>query len=185
MGWWIWAAAPALGATWTYRAPVPVTAPADGKGFRLCLDLPAKLEMEATTVTDGGVSLTCESTEESTKMCYEVREPWPESYKPLVCEGKTTSVRLQLVPAFDPNDSVRDGEVLISSAVDEVAAAFALPPGVWPAQVHEGTRDTVCRIEDQRLWVWREGTSRRRGMCEIRDRYGNLVRFTVRSGRFK
>lgn len=185
MGWWIWAAAPAFGATWTYRAPVPMEAPADGKGFALCLDLPAKLEMEDTTITQGGVSLTCSSTEESTKLCYTITDPWPTEYEPMTCEGKNTKVRLQLVPAFDPNDSLRDGSVVISSAIDEVAAVFALPPGIWPEQNHTGARNTRCRIDDERLWVWREGTSRRTGTCEIRDRFGNFLRFNVKSGRVK
>lgn len=179
------ASAPAQAATWTYRAPVPVKQPIDGKGFKLCLDLPAKLQMEPVTVENGGVTLTCSSTEDSTSLCYEIGQPWPERWEPMTCESASTKVRINFIPAFDPSDSVMDGAVVISGSVDEIAAVYGLPPGVWPEQTHKGARGTICRVEDQRLWVWREGTRRGKGTCEIRDRFGNDVRFTVRFGRVK
>lgn len=182
---WVWSIGPAHGATWTYRVPVPVHAPGDDRGFRVCLDLPARLEIEPTQVDADGLTLTCESTEETTSLCYEVTGDWPSSWTSLSCSGPQTRVQIEPVPAFDFDDTVLDGSVTIVRGIDEVAAVFALPPGLWPEQTYEGERDTLCRVKEGRLWIWREGTGRRRDFCEIRDRYGDTTRFKVRFGRLR
>lgn len=174
-----WLASSAQGATWVYRAPVPVTAPADGSGFSVCLKLPATIDVAPARVSEGSLSLTCRPEETHTSLCYDVGEPWPEAFPALSCAGPRTKVQIRFVPAFLPEDDVLDG-VVIASGIDEVAASFALPEGSWPDQTYEGARDTVCRVREERLWIWRDGPGRRKSECELRERDGTVHRFPVR-----
>ncbi|MBX2796589.1 MAG: hypothetical protein KTR31_02935 [Myxococcales bacterium] len=170
----------AQAATWTYRAPVPTQPPSDGRGFGVCLVLPVDLGIEGQVEdVSGNVSLTCSRQEERTRICYDVsNEDWPTTWEPLSCAGSTTTVVLKLVPAFDPEQDPRLG-VSIHPGVDEVAASFVLQ-GEWPPQSDEDTRGTRCRIRDGRLWIWRDGQSRRKGTCVIRERDGTNHELTIR-----
>ena len=87
------------------------------------------------------------------------------------------------MPAFDPEEDVLDGVTVV--ATDEIAAVFALPEGSWFETTFKGNRGTECRVIGDQVWVWRDGRSRRPGICEIKRRNGAAHTFRVRFGRLR
>jgi hypothetical protein len=168
----------ALAGTWPYRAPVPTQAPSDGQPFSVCLEIDANLGFDGATHQEGNVSWTCSTEGDVSRFCYEVAaSPWPERWPTARCEGRTDTMKVTFLEAFDPASDLSKG-ARISSRVDEATAVFVVGDR-FPPQSVTGARGASCQVTDGRLYVSRTTASRRRDVCSLRTAKG-MVPLTVR-----
>lgn len=144
------------------RVPFP-TAPLFDDTQRVCLTVDLDLGVDDIELEDSGFRATCAPVEGGTRACLEVVDPerWPRRLAELVCTGRSSSLVMKPVFAFDPDDDISDG-VQIARSVDALRAAFRTELPDAPGILAGG----ACGVTDGLLWM-RLAPEPRRQACTL------------------
>lgn len=120
-----------------YEIPFPTSPVFEGQQ-RICMDVDVDLGVPNVAVEEGPFLASCSSVGGHTRLCVTLLDgaKWPDRFADLECPGAERSVKMRPIRAFDPNDSIDDGVLLVRS-VSKIQAVFRAPdlvdsPGILP-----------------------------------------------------